>query len=125
MKLHEHAPLELNTITAYGTGFIEVNARRHQGAVLVMPGTPPSPWAVRSLDDIDEGLIGALLEFGPELVLIGTGARQQFLHPRLLAPLTNARVGHETMTTDSACRTYNILMAEGRQVLAALLPIAD
>ena len=58
----------------------------------------------------------------PEVILLGTGNRLQFPHPRLTQPLQQAGIGLEAMDTVAACRTYNILMAEGRQVLAALLP---
>ena len=54
-------------------------------------------------------------------MLLGTGARQRFPHPRLLKPLTEAGIGCEAMTSQAACRTYNILMSEGRRVLAAIL----
>ena len=63
-----------------------------------------------------------ILALRPEVVLLGTGARQRFAHPRLYASLSAARIGLEMMDTGAACRTYNILMAEGRKVLAALIP---
>jgi uncharacterized protein len=63
-----------------------------------------------------------VLALEPEVVLLGTGARQQFLHPSRLAPIYRAGVGVEIMTTAAACRTFNILVAEERRVVAALLP---
>jgi uncharacterized protein len=63
----------------------------------------------------------SLLDRKPELVVFGTGAKQRFPHPKLLASLTQKNIGVEIMNTQAACRTYNILMAEDRQVLAALL----
>jgi uncharacterized protein len=65
----------------------------------------------------------AVLAAEPEVVLLGTGARQRFAHPRLTAALIARRIGVESMDTGAACRTYNILMTEGRKVLAALLPV--
>ena len=62
-----------------------------------------------------------LLATSPEIVLLGTGATQRFPHPKLTAPLLRARVGLEVMDTRAACRTYNILVAEGRSVTAALI----
>ena len=64
----------------------------------------------------------ALLELEPELVILGTGARQRFPHPRLTVALSGARIGLEVMATGAACRTYNILMGEGRRVVAVILP---
>jgi uncharacterized protein len=57
----------------------------------------------------------------PEIVLLGTGATFVFPDPARLAPLRDARVGVEVMDTAAACRTYNILLAEGRNVVAALI----
>ena len=79
-----------------------------------------------SLTDGTDSLRPATLRgLAPELVLLGTGTRQRFVHPRLLQPLAAARIGCESMTTPAACRTYNILMGEGRRVLAALLIDAE
>jgi uncharacterized protein len=62
-----------------------------------------------------------LLELEAEIVILGTGPRQRFPHPRLTAALAQARVGLEVMSLQAACRTYNILVAEDRKVAAALL----
>jgi uncharacterized protein len=62
-----------------------------------------------------------LPSYRPDLVLLGTGACLQFPPPRVLAPLVEAGIGHEVMDTAAACRTWNILLSEGRRVLAALV----
>jgi uncharacterized protein len=64
-----------------------------------------------------------MIEAKPDLVIVGTGAQQRFLHPRLISQVSSQGIGVECMATPAACRTYNILMAEGRKVLAALLPM--
>jgi len=122
MKLHADSSTSLNTVTAYGPGFIEVNRVRHRGAVLLLPEGPILPWPIASLAALEEDALTALLQWQPEVVLLGTGDRQHFLHPRLIRGLTARGVGVDPMDTRAACRTYNILMAEGRKVLAALLP---
>jgi uncharacterized protein len=123
MKLHASLPNSLNTVTAYGPGFIEVNAQRHHESLIVQPEAPIEPWRVTRFDDLDEAAFDRLLALGPDVVLLGTGTRQRFPHPRLTARLAAARVGVEAMDSGAACRTYNILMAEGRKVvLAVLLP---
>jgi len=66
-------------------------------------------------------IFDALIEIAPEVVVFGSGARLRFPHPRLLAKLSQQRIGVETMDFGAACRTYNILMSEGRRVAAALL----
>ena len=62
-----------------------------------------------------------ILAFEPEIVIFGSGARLQFVAPTLLRALIDSRIGVETMDTAAACRTYNVLAAEKRKVLAALL----
>ena len=78
-------------------------------------------FAPQGFDALAEADFERLLETSPEIVLLGTGATQRFPHPRLTAPLHRARVGLEVMDTRAACRTYNILVAEGRNVTAALI----
>jgi uncharacterized protein len=80
-------------------------------------------WDVSSADDIDEHSLQSIFDLQPELVLIGTGKTQVFLPPTVQALFYRRGIGFEVMTTDAACRTFNILVSEGRQVVAALLPI--
>jgi uncharacterized protein len=122
MKLHANRDPALNTLTAYGPGWLEVNARRYEHALLVQPESPLQPWAPARFEDLADAHFEAILAHAPEVVLLGTGAVQRFPHPRLIAALAERRIGVEAMDTGAACRTYNILMAEGRKVLAALLP---
>lgn len=80
-------------------------------------------WMVKSVDDINELSLQAVFEFEPEVILIGTGARQIFLPPATQIHFFRRNFGFEVMATDAACRTFNVLAAEGRHVVAALLPI--
>jgi len=123
LKLHTDSPASLNTVTGYGPGFIEVNRARHEGALLLLPEGPILNWAVSQFEQIDPQCVSELLAHTPEIVLLGTGRRQRFPHPRVSAALAGARIGLDVMDTPAACRTYNILVAEGRRVIAALLPI--
>jgi len=123
LKLHADRLGHLNTVTAYGTGFVEVNKVRHSGSLIVTPALPVTPWSASSFEALCADDLAALLALEPEVVLLGTGARQRFPHPRLTRALTDARIGVEVMDTPAACRTYNILMAEGRRVVAALLQL--
>jgi len=121
MKLHADAQTSLNTFTAYGPGFVEINRQRYEVPMLVMPEGLLTPWPVAGFDALTPADFDALLAHQPELVLLGTGGQQRFAHPRLTAALTGAGIGVDAMNTAAACRTYNILMAEGRRVLVALL----
>ena len=121
MKLHADTPTALNTVTAYGPGFIEINKVRHMSALVLSPERV-EPWSITSFEALAEADFERLRALDPEVVLLGTGARQRFPHPSLSRSLAEARIGVEVMNTPAACRTYNILMAEGRKVVAALLP---
>ncbi|HYM47125.1 MAG TPA: Mth938-like domain-containing protein [Burkholderiaceae bacterium] len=120
MKLHADTPTTHNTVTAYGPGFVEINRVRHTANVIVTPDQV-EPWPVASFEALDAGDFERLRDLRTEVVLLGTGSRQRFPHPRLTRPLADARIGLEIMDTQAACRTYNILMAESRKVAAALL----
>ena len=86
-----------------------------------MPDRIMADWNVQSFESLASQDIEALAALKPELVLIGTGDRLRFPDPRLLASLASARIGAEVMDTRAACRTYNILAEEGRNVAAALI----
>ncbi len=120
MKLHADTPTQQNTVTAYGPGFVEINRVRHTTNVLVTPDRVEL-WPVASFETLKPSDFEGLRDLGSEVVLLGTGSRQRFPHPRLTRPLADARIGLEVMDTQAACRTYNILMAESRKVAAALL----
>jgi uncharacterized protein len=121
LKLHADLRSSLNTVTAYGPGFIEINAQRHTRAVVCSPDQPIADFPVQRFDELHAEHFTALLAQRPEIVLLGTGEKQRFAHPRLTRALTDARIGVESMTTQAACRTYNILMTEGRRVVAVFL----
>jgi len=79
-------------------------------------------WDVDSINDISEETLQIIFEMQPELVLIGCGDTQVFLPPAIQALFFRRNIGFEVMITDAACRTFNVLVSEGRQVVAALLP---
>lgn len=124
MKLQSLVDTTLNALTGYGPGFLEINRMRHAHGVLVVPQGEVLAWPVHTMADLSTADFEQMLALKPEVVLLGTGERQHFAHPRLYACLSAARIGLEAMDTGAACRTYNILMAEGRKVLAALIPPA-
>ena len=120
MKLHASLPGGVNTITGYGEGYVMVNGQRRDSSVVVLPERI-EPWAVKSFDELSTEDFAFLRDLKAEIVLLGTGARQRFPHPRYTAELAKAGIGLEVMDLQAACRTYNILVAEERKVAAALL----
>ncbi len=146
MKLHSDSNAAYNTVTAYGDGYIEVNKQRYEGAVAFAPEGAIKSLPVQTLADITTELLlraAGVPELAPdpfaafdeppsgrvtpagdtEVLLVGTGKRQHFLRPDVVRPVVMAGVGVEIMDTQAAARTYNILMAEGRHVVAVLMPI--
>lgn len=108
-------------IRAYEPGWIRIGETIHRHNLLLMPERILEPWPVDALERLTPEDLSSLTLHRPEVILFGTGARQKLLHPTLLAPLAEAGIGHEVMDTGAACRTYNILLSEGRSVLAALI----
>lgn len=123
MKLHQDNAGALNTVTAYAPGYIEINANRHHGPLYFMPEGPIKTWGATDVTALQPADLDELLNDQPEIILLGTGPAQVFPQPGQVAPIIHAGCGYEVMNTPSACRTYNILMAEGRRVMAALMPI--
>lgn len=121
MKLHaDHATAA--SVQAYGPGWIQVLNKRHEGSLLLAYSGLVLPWSCQRFEELSVTDFQQLLQHAPELVVFGSGTTLRFPHPSLYAPLVNAGIGLETMGTGAACRTYNILVQEGRRVVAVLLP---
>ena len=120
MKFHLARSEGRNLFTGYGEGYVSVNDRRYQGNLVVAPDHDVSLWSAESFESLTSAHFEALLELKPEIVILGTGERQRFPRPQVTRVLAEAAVGFEAMDTRAACRTYNILMAEGRAVVAAI-----
>jgi uncharacterized protein len=117
----ELASSEGNYITGSGPGWVRIGTREFRENLIVTPDVIRTGWAPQGADALTEADYSALLEHTPDLVVLGTGPAIRFPHPRLTQALLAARVGVEVMDTAAACRTFNVLTAEGRKVLAALI----
>ena len=121
MKIDRVAAEGRNVFTAYDDGWVEVSGRRHAANVVVSGDRVVPGWTAGGLETLTREEVASLVALAPEILLIGSGKAFRFPSPALLAPLYEARVGVEVMDTRAACRTYNILLAEGRGVVAALI----
>ena len=121
MKLHNSQTQQYQTITGYDEGSVEINALTFRHSLLVLPEAAPLAWPVAGFDELATTHFEAIAVLRPDVVILGTGNRQRFAHPRLTASLTQQRIGVECMDSQAACRTYNILMTEGRKVALALI----
>lgn len=108
-------------IRAYEPGKVTVNQTHYTNSIIISPDNLITDWAPQSLTELAPEHLEPILKLKPSIVILGTG--QQFLMPKaaLLAPLYTQKLGVESMDTGAACRTYTALMAEGRNVVAALL----
>lgn len=145
MQLQAETNPALNTVTAYGDNFIEINAVSYGHAVHFGPEGQINKWDVERFSDISarslQEIVGiestkqSPLDFldgrstlarppdAPEVLLVGTGQKQHMLPDAMTRPLLELGIGVEAMSTYAAARTYNILMSEGRRVMVALLPL--
>lgn len=121
MKLNLSQREGKNFCTGYGEGFVLVNGQRFERNLIVLPERLIAAWDVESFESLSARDFDFLLSLQPEILLLGTGERSRFPHPRLTTGLVAANVGLEVMDTRAACRTYNVLVEEGRKVAAALL----
>lgn len=121
MKLHADQSNALNTVTAYDDTSLEVNLVRFPHSILLLPEGPVEHWEVTRFEDLAPEHFDQVLRHQPEVVVFGSGQTLRFPHPRLTSNLLRQRIGVDTMDVKAACRTYNILMAEGRKVAALLL----
>ena len=110
-----------NVVTACGRGWVRVGATEYRTNLVVTPESVETDWAPAGFGALAEADFARLLGARPDVVLLGTGDVLRFPHPRLTRALADGQVGLEVMDTAAACRTYNILAAEGRRVTAALI----
>ena len=121
MKIAQETGPGGNRFTGYGEGYVEVNRARHAQSLVVGSDQLLVDWPAVSVQSLNADHIAALVGLAPEIVLLGTGPAFAFPEPALLAPLYKAGIGVEVMDTPAACRTFNILLAEGRNVIAAVI----
>lgn len=117
-------PAQVQYIRSYGPGRFMISDREWQSPVLVTP-VATHPWGVTRAEDLSVETLAPLLEAAvpTEILVLGCGARAIFVPPDLRAALKAAGLGLEVVDTGSACRIYNVLLAESRRVAAALIPL--
>ncbi|MEO5882449.1 MAG: Mth938-like domain-containing protein [Caldimonas sp.] len=121
MKMRADRMEGQNAIARHGPDGVVVGGAQFTESVVVPWQGPVRSWKAASLEELTVAHFALLVSLAPELVIFGSGPRIRFPAPALLRPLIEARIGVETMDTAAACRTYNVLVAEGRSVIAALI----
>ena len=121
LKLHLSKPVEKNIFSGYGPGYVVVNKKKYENSIITMPDKIIEDWQAPTVEKLSKEHFELLIPYEPEIILLGTGATLRFPSPLVTKDLLESKIGVEVMDTNAACRTYNILMAEGRNVAAALL----
>ena len=121
MKFAEDNQDEGYVITAYDSTNIVINGRSFTQSLIIAGDQMHDSWGVDSISALTNEHVDTILSFKPELILIGTGDKLTFPTVEAYAPIISAGIGVDFMDTGAACRTYNILMGEGRGVVAGLI----
>lgn len=121
MKIHWEKAQGQQQFTGYGENYVIVNGRQIERSLIVLPDRLIENWPVADFEALGAEHFAQLAELGIEIAVLGTGSRMRFPHPRLTAALAAKHIGFEVMDNHAACRTYNILLQEGRVVAAALI----
>ena len=121
MKLHLQDAANSYRFTAYGDDYVSINNVAYKKSLVITPNKLDTEWNVANFDLLTEQNFEFLLTFNAEILLLGTGRKLCFPHPGLYRSIMAAGIGLESMDTRAACRTYNILMGEGRRVAAAII----
>ena len=121
MKFTLDRPGTLHVVRGYTPGRLRIGEQEYARSVIVSAATLIADWRPQHIGELTAADLEPALALCPEVLLLGSGARQVFPPHGLLARLHAARVGIEVMDTGAACRTYNVLVGEGRAVAAALI----
>src|SRR5262245_12874475 len=111
---------EANKILAYEPGKVTINDEIFTSSVIVTP-SHILPWPITNISTLTRDDLQQFFELKPEIVIIGSGEKLEFLPQHFIFEFHRQKIGLEIMTTAAACRTYDVLMAEGRNVLVALI----
>lgn len=118
MQLHEITYDSAQPVQGYGPGFFRIGGHLFRGPVLV------TPWGARDWAGLEDSQTPCRLSDRIDVLLVGMGGDIAHLPPGFRSEIEAAGVGIEAMSSPAACRTYNVLLSEGRRVAAALLPVA-
>ena len=118
MKFAQDKQDEGYVITAYGDDSVSINGKPFQESLIITPTKLEENWSITSIDQLTKNHIEQILALNPELILIGTGNKLTFPAVELYSSIIKQGIGVDFMDTGAACRTYNILMSEDRDVVA-------
>lgn len=121
MDLTLHKPGDHHFIRSVGPEGITVTDTLYTKSLVLSADDLLPDWPVRSVAELTEAHLEAALEMDPEIVILGTGKKQAFPPPKFMVMFYEKGIGFEAMTTEAACRTFNVLLSENRKAVAALI----
>ena len=121
MKFAQDSQDEGYVITAYGDNNVSVNGKVFEQSLILANTEFNENWGIASIAELSNEHIEQILSFEPELIIIGTGSKLVFPAVEIYSAIIKRGIGVDFMDTHAACRTYNILMSEGRGVVAGLI----
>ena len=121
MKLTDESIRGLHLVQAYSPGEVRIGTRVFQRSCILRADRVVDDWRPQTLSQLSLADLEPVFELQPEIIVLGSGPAQRFPDTALMAAVLSRGIGFEVMDSGAACRTYNILVTEGRQVVAALL----
>lgn len=121
MKFSQDLNQATYRITAQENHRVRVNDRWQTQSFIITPNDRVEDWSVPNIQSLQANDCDALLAHQPEVLILGTGQQQHFPEPSILKPFIQQNIGVEIMNTSAACRTFNILVGEGRHVVAGII----
>lgn len=110
-----------NIINNYSPGQITINQITYKKSIIISPKQLITDWQPQQFTELTSDSFNPVIALNPELIILGTGEKHLFPHPELIEKLIEKKIGFEAMSTGAAARTFNVLLSEGRNVVAAML----
>lgn len=121
MKISLENPTRVNLIRRYAPDGVQIGEQVYRQSLIVAPLHIDAAWPATDATQLDDAALAPIDALDPEIVLLGSGPRQVFPAPALFAHFASRRIGLEVMDNGAACRTYNVLVSEGRHAVCALI----
>ena len=120
MQIHLEKPNQ-HTIQSYSNTHVVVDNTPYANSIIITPTQIINPWSIKSLAYLNETTLAPLLDLKPDLILIGHKNTSLYLKPALMHHITQHKIGIECMSIGAACRTFNVLLSEGRGVVLGVI----
>ncbi len=121
MKFTEHRDSNILTVQHYSAGLVKINTFKLTESCFLNQKNLVENWPCQDIEQLSTELLDQILELSPDVIILGTGEKQVFPHPKFFAYCAQKGIGLEVMDNAAACRTYNVLTTEEREVVLALI----